>query len=61
MQRIIDTLSENSIYLNSFSDQPVEMWVQDIKELLKKSDFYSDNEEIQQKPNDFRIKLSVIN
>lgn len=61
MQRIIDALSETSIYLNSFSDQPVEMWVQDIKDLLKKSDFYSDNEEIQQKPKDFRIKLSVIN
>lgn len=56
MQKIIYTLKDTSIYLNSFNQQPVEMWVQDIKDLLTDTDFNSN----QQKENKFRIKLSKI-
>ena len=52
MQKIVDTLKDTSIYLNHFSQQPVEMWVQDIKELLKNYDCSNNKRPI--------YKLSVV-
>jgi hypothetical protein len=54
MQKIVDTLKSTSIYLYSFNQQPVEMWVQDIKDLLK--DTNNDSNE----PKRLKLKLSQI-
>ena len=58
MQKVIDTLKDTTIYLNAFNQQPVEMWVQDIKDLLK--DSIVDEIESSQKPKEYRIKLTKI-
>ena len=54
MQKIVDTLKSTSIYLNSFNQQPVEMWVQDIKDLLK------DTNNEPNEPKRLKLKLSQI-